>query len=143
MTRIVRSALLPYPAAHVFELVNDVERYPEFIPWCTGAEVMTTDVSTVVAALTVQQGRIRERFVTRNSLRFPERIELTLVEGPFRRFAGLWSFTRLGDAGCKVELDLDFEMSFGLVQKAFGGFFGRAAGSLVDAFCERARALYG
>jgi ribosome-associated toxin RatA of RatAB toxin-antitoxin module len=141
MTRIVRSALLPYPATNLFDLVNDVARYPEFLPWCASAEVMTADASTVVAALTIEQGRIRERLVTCNRLSFPERIELSLVEGPFRRLAGFWSFTKLGDAGCKVELELEFEMH-GVVQKAFSGIFGRAAGSLVDAFCERARALY-
>ncbi len=142
MTRIVRSALVPYPAASLFDLVNDVARYPEFLPWCASAEVMTADAATVVAALTVQQGRIRERFVTCNRLSFPERIELSLVEGPFRRLAGFWSFTKLGEDGCKVELELEFEMSRGIVQKAFSGIFGKAAGSLVDAFCERARMLH-
>jgi ribosome-associated toxin RatA of RatAB toxin-antitoxin module len=115
MTRIVRSALLPYPATNLFDLVNDVARYPEFLPWCASAEVMTADASTVVAALTIEQGRIRERLVTCNRLSFPERIELSLVEGPFRRLAGFWSFTKLGDAGCKVELELVFEMH-GVVQ---------------------------
>src|SRR5512139_1809885 len=137
MTRIVRSALLPYAAANLFDLVNDVARYPEFLPWCASAEVMSADSANVVAALTVRQGRISERFVTRNRLHFPERIELGLVDGPFRRFCGLWSFRSLGDAGCKVELDLEFEISRGIAAKVFAAFFGAAAGSLVDAFCAR------
>jgi len=141
MTHVVRSALLPYSAGRMFALVDDVERYPEFIPWCASAEVLSRDESVLVAALTIERAGFRQRLVTRNTRRMPERIALELVDGPFRRFAGGWTFTHLATDGCKVELDLDFEFVRGLPQRMFAAFFTKAAGTLVDAFCSRARAL--
>ncbi len=141
MPRVHRSALLPYPAAKLFELVNDVARYPEFLPWCAAADVVSVSEVEMVAALTIARGGISEQFTTRNFLTFPDTIEMELVDGPFARMQGLWRFTALGH-GCKVELDMDFEYSRGLVHKVIGSVFSHAAGSLVDAFCVRARALY-
>ncbi|NJN52459.1 MAG: type II toxin-antitoxin system RatA family toxin [Gammaproteobacteria bacterium] len=141
MPRVNRSALLPYPAAKLFELVNDVARYPEFLPWCSKAEVVSASPEEMVAALTIQKGGLSERFTTRNFLSFPDTIELELVDGPFARMQGLWRFTALGH-GCKVELDIEFEYSRGIMQRVIGGVFSHATSSLVDAFCVRARALY-
>lgn len=141
MPRVSRSALLPYPAAKLFELVNDVERYPEFLPWCAAAEVVSTQPGEMVAALVIRRGGLSERFTTRNAISFPDRIEMNLVDGPFERLSGAWQFTGLGE-GCKVELDLEFEYARGFLHRAIGSVFGKAASSLVDAFCQRARALY-
>lgn len=160
MPVIHRSALVPLPASALFTIVDDVARYPEFLPWCAGAEVLEQREGELVAELELAGRGIRERFTTRN-LRFPhDRIELHLVAGPFRRFAGVWTFTRLGadpivagqpgadglpvDAGCKVELALDFEFAGAraLLGSAFGGIFVKAADRMVDAFCIRARALH-
>jgi ribosome-associated toxin RatA of RatAB toxin-antitoxin module len=162
---IHRSALVPLPASALFTIVDDVARYPEFLPWCAGAEVLEQREGELVAELELAGRGIRERFTTRN-LRFPhDRIELQLVSGPFRRFSGVWTFTRLGagrlgadplgagqpgisglpaDAGCKVELALDFEFAGAraLLGSAFGGIFVKAADRMVDAFCLRARALH-
>lgn len=146
MTVIHRSALVPLPAAVLFDIVDDVARYPEFLPWCAGAEILEARDGELVAELELAGRGIRERFTTRN-LRFPhERIELHLVKGPFRSFAGVWTFTRLGsgaDEGCKVALALEFELTGAraLVGSAFGGVFVKAADRMVDAFCARARAL--
>ncbi len=133
--------MLPYPAAKLFALVNDVERYPEFLPWCAAAEVVSTKPGEMLAALVIRRGALSERFTTRNAYSFPERIEMSLVEGPFERLSGAWKFTTLGE-GCKVELDLEFEYARGFLHRAIGSAFGRAASSLVDAFCTRARTLY-
>lgn len=150
MPVIHRSALVPLPASALFTIVDDVARYPEFLPWCAGAEVLEQREDQLVAELELAGRGIRERFTTRN-LRFPhDRIELQLVSGPFRRFSGVWTFTRLGidgfaaDAGCKVELALDFEFAGAraLLGSAFGGIFVKAADRMVDAFCIRARALH-
>jgi ribosome-associated toxin RatA of RatAB toxin-antitoxin module len=143
MPRVHRSALLPYPPEKLFALVDDVSAYPEFVPWCVKAEVLAEDDDEMIAALTLRRGPVSERFVTRNTRRFPERIELDLDQGPFRHLHGTWRFLPLGDAGCKVELEMDFELSHRIWQRMFGALFSRVVDSLVDAFRERARRLYG
>jgi len=143
MPQVRRSALLPYSAAQVFQLVSDIERYPEFLPWCSAAQIISNQAKEVVAELTIMKGRISERFTTRNVLAYPDSIELHLVQGPFKRLAGVWRFTALAALGSKVELELDFEMSKSLIQRTFGIIFAHAAGTMVDAFCARARTVYG
>jgi ribosome-associated toxin RatA of RatAB toxin-antitoxin module len=147
---IHRSALVPLPAAALYAIVDDVASYPEFLPWCAGARVLEAGDDEMIAELELSGRGIHERFTTRN-LRFPhERIELHLVSGPFRRFSGIWTFTRLGahpgaaEAGCKVELSLDFEFSGAraLLGSAFAGIFVKAADRMVDAFCVRAQTLH-
>jgi ribosome-associated toxin RatA of RatAB toxin-antitoxin module len=151
--RVQRSALLPYPGAHLFDLVNDIERYPEFLPWCSKAEVVAREAQEVLAALTIRKGGIEHTFTTRNVARFPEQIDIHLVDGPFERLTGRWRFTDLGGRtdgvtggtapqGCKIELDLQFEFSRHLLTGMFGALFSSAANSLVDAFCARAGQLY-
>ncbi len=143
MPQVRRSALLPYSAAQVFDVVGDIERYPDFLPWCRDAKVVSNDDGEVVAELTIMKGRISERFTTRNVMHYPDSIDLHLVQGPFKRFAGMWRFTTLAALGSKVELELDFEMSGSLIQKTIGIIFAHAAGTMVDAFCSRARVVYG
>jgi len=141
---IERSALLPCSAATMYGIVNDVARYPEFLPWCADAEVLEASETEIVAELALRASGISERFTTRNLLMPHERIELTLVSGPFRSFNGVWTFRRLGaDEGCKVELRLAFEFSGAraVLGGAFSRVFVKAADRMVDAFCERARAL--
>lgn len=145
MPVVHRSALLPYPAAEVFAIVGDVERYPEFLPRLSAARVLENRGDEVVAELELEfQAGMHLRFTTRNVLVPHERIELHLVSGPFKSFEGEWRFKRLGaDEGCKVELDLAFELSGAgaLFGSAFSGVFARAADHMVDAFCVRARDL--
>ena len=137
--------ILRHTPEEVFQLVADVHRYPEFLPWCARAEILEQRDGELVAELELAGRGIRERFTTRN-LRFPhERIELHLVSGPFRTFSGIWTFTRLGaDEGCKVALALDFEFAGAraLLGSAFSGVFVKAADRMVDAFCQRARLLH-
>lgn len=137
-----RSALLPYRAADVFAIVNDVSRYPEFLPWCTGASVLAASEQEVVAELSLVASGIRETFTTRNQLTPFEKIDMVLVSGPFRALSGGWTFTRLGeDAGCRVALDLDFQLAG--MRMLLGSVFARAADQMVDAFCTRADELLG
>lgn len=141
MPVIHRTALLPTPVARVFEVVWDVPSYPQFVPWCSEALVHEAQGDELLAELRIGAPGMHQRFTTRN-VRYPwERIELHLVSGPFRTFEGAWHFKRLGeDQGCKVSLDLHFELSGarGLLGGAFAGFFVRAADQMVDAFCRRA-----
>ena len=140
LASIRRSALLPYPAAEVFRIVNDVARYPEFLPWCSAAHIIEQSGTEVVAALSLRVSGVSETFTTRNLLTPFERIDMELVSGPFQELAGGWTFTRLGDdAGCRVELSLEYRLSG--VKSLLGALFSRAADQMVDAFCERAESL--
>ena len=144
MPVIHRSALLPLPVTAVFDVVTDVGRYPEFLPWCRDARVLEEGECEVIAELVLAAVGMNERFTTRNTLFPHERIELHLVSGPFETFEGAWHFKRLGnDEGARVELDLRFEFSGAraLLAGAFSGVFVRAADQMVDAFCQRAMAV--
>ncbi len=148
MPHIHRHALLPYSSAQMFALVDDVERYPEFLPWCVQAEVLDVQVAAdgapqKRAALTLKKGPVAERFVTRNSLYAPTRILLNLDQGPFKKLAGEWRFTSIAESGCKVELELDFEVAGFVLSKLLSPILTGALDSLVDAFCARARQVYG
>jgi ribosome-associated toxin RatA of RatAB toxin-antitoxin module len=146
VTEIHRTALLPYPAEHVFAIVDDVERYPDFLPWCDGVEVRERSGEHVVATLKVRVRGVRESFTTENRVDPGRAITMQLVEGPFRSLAGQWRFHAIGaNEGCRVELDLRF--AFGVagraLARAFPKVFTEAADQLVDAFCRRAHALLG
>lgn len=127
----------------MFALVDDVEKYPEFLPWCHAAEVISRSDDTVEARLELQKGGVRKTFTTRNSKREFETIDLALVDGPFRHLQGGWRFKDLGKDGCKVSLELEFEFSSRLLDRMFGAFFEQTCNALVDAFAKRAVAVYG
>ena len=142
-THIQRSALLPYPARALYELVNDVAAYPQFLPWCAVTEVLEETDEHMLAALTVAKGNISQRFLTINNLQPGFRIEMSLREGPFSDLHGIWEFKALGEKACKISLDLTFEYAGPLVMATLGPLFTQAANTLVDAFCQRAKQLYG
>jgi ribosome-associated toxin RatA of RatAB toxin-antitoxin module len=145
MREIRRSALVPATTRRMFELINDVESYPGFVPGCSAATVIERSPELVRARLTVGSGALRTSFVTRNSLTADSSIHMELEEGPFRTLDGLWTLTPVaapGSAapiGCRVELQLRFELKGGLANLAMGPVIERMAGSLVDAFVARAR----
>jgi len=142
-THIQRSALLPYPAQALYDLVNDVANYPQFLPWCSGATVLEVSETAMRAKVEVAKGGISQHFVTRNVLVPGHSIEMNLEEGPFSQLHGLWVFKPLGEKACKISLDLSFEYSGALVKATLGPLFNQAANTLVDAFCQRAKQLYG
>ena len=142
-TRIQRSALLPYPAQALFDLVNDVASYPQFLPWCSSSEVLEVSEVHMLARLEVAKGSLSQRFVTRNTLLPGQRIEMNLQEGPFSRLHGIWEFKALGDKACKITLDLSFDYAGPLVRATLGPLFNQATNTMVDAFCQRAKQLYG
>lgn len=142
-TRIQRSALLPYPAQALYDLVNDVASYPQFLPWCSASEILEASETHMLASLEVAKGGIGQRFVTRNVLQPGQRIEMNLQEGPFTSLNGIWEFKALGDKACKISLDLTFDYAGPLVRATLGPLFNQAANTMVDAFCQRAKQLYG
>jgi ribosome-associated toxin RatA of RatAB toxin-antitoxin module len=142
MRQIRRSALVAASPQRMFELINDVERYPEFVPGCFAAQVLERSAESLRARLTVGSGPLRTSFVTRNVLQAPHGIDMELEEGPLRTLTGKWRLTPVaaGDvSGCRVELDLAFEVQRGLAGMALGPVIERMAGSLVEAFVARAR----
>ena len=143
MTHINKSALVPYSAEQMYNLVDNIPAYAEFLPWCQSAEETSRTDTEVVGSLFIAHSGLNKSFTTRNELDKPERITMNLVEGPFKHLQGVWSFTPLGDEGCKVTLDMDFEFSNKLLGLTFGKVFSHMANSLVDAFVQRANEIYG
>ncbi|MDO8862599.1 type II toxin-antitoxin system RatA family toxin [Haliea sp. E1-2-M8] len=143
MTIIHRHALLPYRDRLLFDLVNDIEAYPQYMEGCTGAEVLRREEDLVDARLRLSRGGISQSFSTRNRLQAPEIITLELLDGPFDYFQGRWEFRGLAENACKVSLHLEFTISNLLVGAAVGRLFDRVTNNLVDALGRRARQLYG
>jgi ribosome-associated toxin RatA of RatAB toxin-antitoxin module len=138
MTVIERSALLAHPVEQVFDLVADIERYPEFLKGCVGADILKRDDGQVTATLRLSRAGISHGFTTQNRMQRPHRIDLALVDGPFSHFAGHWSFLALGDDACKTTLQLHFELASGIASVAAGKLFDKVALDLVDAIVNRA-----
>lgn len=143
MRKVNRSAIVPYSAREMFVLVDDVEAYPEFLPWCNQAEVHNRTDESVEATLELHKGAVSNKFTTRNSRTEFAAIGLELIGGPFRHLDGGWQFKELGDDGCKVSLELEFEFESRLVDLMFGSFFEDICNSLVDAFTKRAETVFG
>ena len=142
MHKVHRSALVPHAADAMYSLVDDIEAYPQFLPWCRSTEVHFRRGPVVEATLELYRGDVSKRFRTRNTATNTQRIDMQLVDGPFRHLAGRWTFTQLGDAGSKVALDIEFEFSTRVVELMLGTFFEETCNSLVDAFTRRADAVY-
>lgn len=134
-----RSALVIFSPEQMFDLVIDVERYPEFLPWVGGARLHEKSGHDLLATLEMQRGGVRERFSTRNTFERPTFMTMSLVEGPFRLLEGRWTFTPIGSAGTRIDLQMRFEFASQLVSVLFGKSFEQSCNSLIDAFIARAR----
>ncbi|MGM0594322.1 MAG: type II toxin-antitoxin system RatA family toxin [Pseudomonadota bacterium] len=143
MTTISKNALVPYSAAQMFDLVNDIEAYQDFLPWCRSSEVLSQDADEIRATIEIAHGSLHKAFTTCNRLQKNKMIEMRLVKGPFKHLEGFWRFDKLDEQACKVSLDLDFEFSNKLIGMAMGPIFSQIANSLVDAFSKRAVDVYG
>jgi ribosome-associated toxin RatA of RatAB toxin-antitoxin module len=139
---VSRSALVPYAASDMFTLVADVEKYPGFLPWCRSARVRSPGEDTVEASLEIGKGPIRKTFTTRNVMTRDSRIDMELVDGPFKHLQGCWQFLSLDGAGCRIQLELEFELANGVLRRTLGPIFSEIANTMVDAFCLRAKELY-
>jgi ribosome-associated toxin RatA of RatAB toxin-antitoxin module len=139
MREVKRSALISETPARMYQLINDIESYPEFVPGCTAARVESRKELEVVATLQIKKGPLHAEFTTRNLLQPDKRVLMQLVSGPFRVLEGLWTLTPLGDLGCRVELEMRFEFANRMAGALFEPLFESTAASLVDAFVNRAR----
>lgn len=142
MPQISRTALVPYSAEQMYQLVNDVESYPQFLPGCSGSRILDESDSQMMAAVDVSKAGISKTFTTRNILVSNQSIIMQLVDGPFRKLMGGWKFTPIDDDACRIEFQLDFEFTNKLIELAFGRVFKELAGNMVQAFTVRAKEVY-
>lgn len=143
MNEVNTSVLVSHSAARMFSLIDDVEKYPEFLPWCGGTTVIFRDAQTTRATIQISYRGIRQSFTTENAKEAPRLMLIKLVEGPFKSLEGSWRFTELAGAGCKVELSLRYEFASRLLEKLVGPVFGFIATNLLDAFVKRAQTIHG
>ncbi|MEG1832122.1 MAG: type II toxin-antitoxin system RatA family toxin [Burkholderiaceae bacterium] len=143
MPHVDRSLLVHYSAEQMFELVADVEHYPQFLPWCSGSRVVRDREGGADATVELDYRGIKSHFTTRNDLRFPEQIRMSLLDGPFRSLTGHWSFIALRPGACKVQLTLHYEFASSLLGRALAPVFEHVAHSMIESFESRAEQVYG
>lgn len=143
VSQIQRSAIVPYSAEQMFQLINDVLAYPKYMPGCVGSEVLQRGENLLVARLDLARAGIRQSFVTKNTLNPPHSMLIELQEGPFSHFHGKWEFVALNANACKISFELDFKFANKLVGLAAGKLFESVASKQVEKVCERARIIYG
>jgi ribosome-associated toxin RatA of RatAB toxin-antitoxin module len=127
----------------MYALVADVEEYPGFLPWCRDARVLEPGDDSIEASLEIGRGPLRKTFTTRNVMTRNSRIDIELIDGPFKHLQGCWQFVALDGAGCRILLELEFELSNAVLRRTLGPLFSEMANTMVDAFCQRAKELYG
>jgi ribosome-associated toxin RatA of RatAB toxin-antitoxin module len=143
MASINKSALVPYSAAEMFALVDDIDAYPEFLSGCRRTRVLSRSADEVRATIELSKGGVEKAFTTCNRAQQNKMIEMHLIEGPFKHLNGFWRFDPLGEDGCKVSLDLEFEFASRVLSVVVGPVFSQIANSLVDSFMKRAVEVYG
>lgn len=142
MHTLKRHAIVPYSARQMYELVNNIEDYPRFLPWCGAAKIISRTEIDVVAELQIAWKGIHKNFTTRNLLYPFERMNISLVNGPLQHLEGVWTFDILDEKACKVSLNMEFAFSGGWIDKIFQPIFQHIANTLVEAFCKRAVEIY-
>ena len=143
MHKVQRSVLVPHSRGQMFDLVADVEKYPEFMPWCGGTTVHRKDEKGMEASVTISIAGIRQTFTTRNEHDYPGLITVNLVDGPFSQLKGTWEFQELAADACKVSYTMEYAFSSRTLEAVVGPIFNRIATSFIDSFTQRAQALYG
>ena len=138
MTSIDRSALMPYTAQTMYEVVNNVAEYPEFLPWCADAKILCQSETSMDASLLIKKAGVKHWFSTSNMLVKNKKIEMRLLDGPFKRLEGSWEFVEFDDQASKIILKLEFEFSHGLGKTLIAPIFSQIANTMVDSFCARA-----
>lgn len=143
MHTVQRSVLVPYSAARMFDLVSAVDQYPQFMPWCGGARILEHTENGMRASITISFAGVKQTFTTNNTHDYPHSIHLSLVDGPFSQLEGHWQFQPLSEDACKVLFTLEYAFSSRALELVVGPVFNRIATSFIDAFTQRAEAMYG
>lgn len=143
MKKITRTTLLNYSARQMYDVVNDVSAYPDFLPWCGGVQILSQSEHDLEASIRIEKLGVRKSFSTHNHMEPGRRIEMRLKDGPFSHLEGEWEFKALNDHACKVVFEIEFEVSHGLMNMALGKLFEQISNTMVDSFITRAKQIYG
>lgn len=142
MLNISKSVIVPYTPAQMYVLVSDIDNYPKYLPWCPSSQVLKRDGNKITGRVDISYLKVKAHFTTINTNTENQRIDMGLVDGPFKHLKGHWSFTPLGDSGCKVEFNLDYKFSNFIIEKVIGAVFEMVIKSIVDAFVKKAHEIY-
>jgi ribosome-associated toxin RatA of RatAB toxin-antitoxin module len=142
MAQVEKTVLVTHSAAKMYELVDAVERYPEFLPWCGGIDLIERTDTVTVATLHIAYHGIKQNFTTENHKVYPSLMDIKLRDGPFRHLEGVWKFIALSDDACKIEFRLNYEFSNSVLEKLIAPVFSHIANTFVDSFVERADKVY-
>lgn len=142
MAKVEKSVLVKHSAAQMYDLVDAVEQYPAFLPWCGGSKVIQRTAETTEARIDIDYHGIKQHFSTRNAKIYPSTMTISLVEGPFRTFHGQWSFIPLNDSACKILFSLEYEFSSRIFERIIAPVFHHIANTFVDSFVVRANDIY-
>jgi ribosome-associated toxin RatA of RatAB toxin-antitoxin module len=143
LTEIFKTSVVPYSANEMYALVNDIESYPDFLPWCSASHILHQDKYKLTASVSIKAGKIKYTFTTENIMQPGQHIKMRLVKGPFKRLKGKWLFVPVHEKSCTITLDMDFEFKNNLIKLTLSGVFNRIMNSLVDSFTKRAIEIYG
>ena len=143
MAMVEKSMLIERSSRQMFDLVDDVESYPKFLPWCSQTRVEFRDDKKTVATMHIKYHSVKSHFTTENDKEYPLHMTIKLVDGPFRRLEGAWHFKALAENACKIEFQLSYEFSSKVFEKIIGSIFSQIANTFVEAFVKRADEVYG
>jgi ribosome-associated toxin RatA of RatAB toxin-antitoxin module len=142
MPHVNKSALVPFSASQMYDLVADINAYQDFLPWCGHSEVLSRENDVVVGTVTIAKGGVNKSFTTENHQQKNKQIEVKLVDGPFKKLEGFWRFEPLKEDACKVSLELEYEFSSKILGMVVGPVFNQVANTMVDSFVKQARVAY-
>lgn len=142
MAKVEKTVLVPFSAAQMFTLVDDVTTYPEFLPWCGGIDLIKQDETNTTATIYIDYHGLKQQFTTENTKTKPTQMVMALKDGPFKSFNGLWQFTALSEEACKIEFMLAYDFSSQLLEKVISPVFSHIADTFVDGFVSRAEVIY-
>lgn len=142
MLSIHKSVITPYTCEQMYALVSDIEHYPQYLPWCPSSKVINQNGNIVTGRVDISYLKVKAHFTTRNTNYLNERIEVDLVDGPFKHLKGYWNFVPLGTHGCKIEFKLDYKFSNFIIEKVIGAVFELVIKNIVDAFVKKAHQIY-
>jgi ribosome-associated toxin RatA of RatAB toxin-antitoxin module len=143
MTEIINTTVVPYTPEEMFVLVNDIESYPIFLPWCTAAKILSQQEERLTATLSLALGKIKQSFTTENTMQDGSKIEMRLIEGPFKHLNGYWKFNLEDEQSCQIQLHMNFEFKNKIIKHTLGKAFYKVMDSLVESFVQRAQQIYG
>lgn len=143
MTEISKTTIVPYTPSEMYILVNDIESYPVFLPWCTAAKILHQQEESLTATLSLALGKIKQSFTTENTMQDGTRIEMQLIDGPFKHLSGYWKFNSEDEQSCYIQLHMNFEFRNKIVKHTLGKAFYKVIDTLVESFVLRAQQIYG